>query len=229
MTGRGAWSSIGMSNGSVIFEYIPGKTLQGSEPNKGSAFQAVNLGIRAIQKRINEEGYAPNLIVDGVFGKKSAEGVKWYQAKNGLGADGQAGVKTCTHMWRKYIVLEAAQYGVDPKWLFGQCSHESTFAPHACGYYHEADRGINQINTETYPAITYDLAHDPSFSMDWAAKRFKAAMDKFSGKSTQLQIDCAILSHNSPVGAETLYRTGKPGTAAAADYVSDVRQDAEKY
>jgi hypothetical protein len=107
--------------------------------------------------------------------------------------------------------------------------HESTGDPGACGYYHDLDRGLVQINVEAHPEISKAQAHDPYYALDYTTKRFKAAMDKFAGKGTDLQIQCAILSHNSPAGAVYLYNTGVPGTPAQADYVTSVYRDAQTW
>src|SRR5687767_13842067 len=93
--GRGAWSAIGKDNGSRYYTYIEGKPLDGSNRSKDANYQAVNLGVKAIQARVNAYGYGPPLLVDGVYGRGTAAGVKWVQTKIGIGADGVAGPTTC--------------------------------------------------------------------------------------------------------------------------------------
>lgn len=225
--GRGAWTKTGKDNGSVFYEHLVGKPLDGGSPMKSTAHAAVNLGVRAIQNRLNKEGYTPALTVDGVLGAKSATAIKWYQTKHGMKADGKAGALTCRHMWRAIITEAcAAVPGVDPAIIFGQMVHESSGDPGACGYYNEPDRGLVQINTEAHPEISLEQAHDPYYAIPYSVRRFKAAMDKYDGKGKQVQLACAILQHNSPSGADTYYRTGTFGTNAAQDYVQDVLNDA---
>ncbi|MBT2492067.1 peptidoglycan-binding protein [Streptomyces sp. ISL-96] len=54
-------------------------------------------GIKNIQRPLNNLGWTPALVVDGIFGTKTEAAVKWFQVKNGLSADGIVGNKT----WKK--------------------------------------------------------------------------------------------------------------------------------
>lgn len=47
--------------------------------------------VKELQEKLNAAGMQPPLVVDGVYGPKTAEAVKWYQEKNGLTVDGVAG------------------------------------------------------------------------------------------------------------------------------------------
>lgn len=49
--------------------------------------------VREIQTRLKNWGYYSGP-VDGVYGSKTEEAVRWFQRKNGLSADGQAGSQT---------------------------------------------------------------------------------------------------------------------------------------
>lgn len=49
--------------------------------------------VREIQTRLKNWGYYSGS-VDGVYGSKTEEAVRWFQRKNGLTADGQAGSRT---------------------------------------------------------------------------------------------------------------------------------------
>lgn len=49
--------------------------------------------VREIQTRLKNWGYYSGA-VDGVYGSKTEEAVRWFQRKNGLTADGQAGSQT---------------------------------------------------------------------------------------------------------------------------------------
>jgi peptidoglycan hydrolase-like protein with peptidoglycan-binding domain len=227
--GRSAWSTTGHSNGSNIYEYISGKPQDGSEISKGDAYRAVNLGVKAIQTAINSLGFNPPLVADGVLGPKSADGIKWAQSKLGLRSDGKAGSGTCTALWRSYIAIAAARYGVDPKYLFGQIAQESGYDPGAVGYSNDHDHGLVQINLDTYPDVTWEQAHDPAFATDWSAKRMAAAMKKYSGKGTVLQTNCTILQHNSPANADKLFDTGNYPNSTSKTYVSNILSYAQKW
>ncbi|WP_078888143.1 peptidoglycan-binding protein [Streptomyces sp. NRRL S-118] len=58
-------------------------------------------GVKNIQRRLNDFGWTPPLVVDGIFGAKTEAAVKNFQQKNGLVADGIVGNKT----WRKLVGL----------------------------------------------------------------------------------------------------------------------------
>lgn len=51
-------------------------------------------GVRLVQGRLNTLGYKPVLMVDGNFGTKTENAVKWFQKKNKLEVDGKVGPKT---------------------------------------------------------------------------------------------------------------------------------------
>lgn len=58
-------------------------------------------GVRNLQQRLNDLGCTPPLVVDGNFGPRSDQAAQWFQANNGLTADGMVGNKT----WRRLMGL----------------------------------------------------------------------------------------------------------------------------
>ncbi|MFJ9154250.1 peptidoglycan-binding protein [Streptomyces sp. NPDC102270] len=56
-------------------------------------------GVENIQRRLNELGRTPPLEVDGNFGPRNDEAVRWFQANHGLTADGMVGNET----WRRLM------------------------------------------------------------------------------------------------------------------------------
>lgn len=74
-----------------------------SVPTAGSG--GGSSGVRSVgsqQKEVNLAGYTPKLKQDGVMGAKTRAGVKWYQKKLGVTADGTWGAKTeAAHKKRK--------------------------------------------------------------------------------------------------------------------------------
>lgn len=220
--GRGAWTAVGKDNGSRFYCYIAGKALDGSKPDLNVNYQAVNLGVKAIQNRVNSYGYSQPLTADGVFGMRTAAAVKWVQARLGLYADGVAGPATCKAMWRDLILWFSAAYGVPAPHIYGFMALESTSDPGAVGYTTPSDRGLNQINLNAHPNITVEQAFDPNFSIDYTAKRLQDARLRFSMKGQELQMRCSIAQHNSPREALEWYNTGSPPSARIAMYVEKV-------
>lgn len=68
-------------------------TGSGGSSSSGGGMTSVR-SISAQQKAVNEAGYTPKLVVDGLWGPKTDAGVKWYQKKLGVTADGLWGKGT---------------------------------------------------------------------------------------------------------------------------------------
>jgi peptidoglycan hydrolase-like protein with peptidoglycan-binding domain len=106
----GAWSTARLwqytSNGQ-----LPGyggrldlstDTFTGSGGGTDSGWDWINqtvYPISMIQQKINEAGYSPALDVDNLPGPKTEAGIKWYQAKVGVDADGIVGPITAGKMF----------------------------------------------------------------------------------------------------------------------------------
>ena len=219
--GRGAFTSVGKDNGSSSYVYIAGKPDDGSTPTKGINYEAVNLGVLAIQKRINSLGYTPRLVEDGDLGPGTTRGIKWFQPKYGLTVDGDCGPQTSKALWRPLVARAETQYGVLGHHLFGIASHESLLDPGAVGASTPADRGLVQWNTLN-SGLTIQQAHDPNYALLRAAQRIQAAQIKYKAKGATLQTACSIAQWNAPAWADQWYATGKPPNDLIATYVSNV-------
>lgn len=227
--GRGAWTSTGKDNKSRYYEYILGKPLDGDSAGRDVNYEAVNLGVKAIQARINSFRYSPALLVDGVFGLKSKVAVEWLQTKLGLYADGVVGPATCKAMWRDLLYWYAGVNQVPASHLYGFMFLESSADPAAVGYTTPSDRGLSQINLVAHPYITVQQAFDPHFAINYTADRLAKAREKFSGKTALLQRDCSIAQHNSPLAAQQWYQAGVAPNEKIAQYVRLVLENAAKF
>ena len=227
--GRGAFTPTGKDNGSRWYEYIKGAPLDGALSSKDTNYLAVNLGVKAIQDRINSYGYSPKLVSDGYLGPKTSEAIKWIQRKLHLSDDGQAGPRTCQALWRDLVAWYAGWYGCPADQLWGMTHRESGFDPGAVGYTTPSDRGLCQINLVAHPSVSPSDAHDPWFALNYTAQRFAAGRAQFSGKGFELQRDCAIAQHNSPVAATSWYVNGTPPNSQIEAYVAGVLKAAELY
>lgn len=218
--GRGAWTTNGMSNGTLTryYEYrtSPGWVMQGFEPTKGPAFQAVNLAVKAIQTRCHDL-LTPTIAVtgiDGVFGSKTATAVRAVQTKLGLHADGIIGPNTTKAMWRPLLVTKGK---ITAAIQCGLITQESAWDPAAIGYYTPQDTGLVQINRNAHPDVTLAQAFDPKFAFAWMVQYLTLALAKYP------LLDAAIASYNSPRSAAAWQTNGHPPNSAIALYVQHVK------
>lgn len=227
--GRGAWSSKAKDNGSVRYTYISGKPLDGSTPEKDFNYEAVHLGTKAIQLRLNElvTGFTP-LIGDGKYGPETATRTKAFQKKTGLLEDGAVGAITAGYLWRSLIAYNGRKYNFDPKYLWGQMQFESAGDPGAVGSSNSGDRGLVQINLPSHSEIILEEAFDSHFAFSYSAKRFSDALNKYAGNKER-QLNASILQHNSPRNANLYYASGIYPTESARVYVSSILQKASTY
>lgn len=230
--GRGAFSPVGKDNGQRNYAYVAGKPADGSDGDKDANYQAVHLGVKAIQARVNDYKYSPALVEDGVYGESTKAGVKWVQAKLGFsaaGQDGIAGPNTCRALWRDLLIWFGGVYHVPASHLYGFMMLESLGDPGALGVLTPADRGLNQISEKWHPSITDDQAFDPVFSIDYTAERLGDARAQFSGKSVALKNYCSIAQHNNPLKAQQWYKAEMPPDQQIQDYVNRVLQHASNF
>lgn len=221
-TGRGAWTAIAKGNKSRYYEYIPGKPLDGSEPTRDVNYQAVNLGVKGIQERINAFGCPTQLVTDGVLGPKSQAGIRWVQGFLGLYVDGQAGPTTCKALWHDLIKWFAAYHGVPAPHIWGFMMAESMADPGAVGYSTPSDRGLFQVNLVAHTAVKAQEAFNPVWSVNYTCARLRSARDTYSAKGKVLQTQCGIAQHNAPAWAQQWYNTGSPPNAKIQAYVDKV-------
>ncbi len=217
MTGRGAWTSIGMPPGAGGF-YKLFSPLIGSEPTKNADFQAVNFGVKVIQMRLNGllwlSGSGDRVAQDGVFGSKTDEKVRWAQSLLGLISDGLAGPKTLLALLWPTVKIDA---GPLAKTIGGLCANESGWDPGAVGYYSPDDHGLMQINAPANPTITLAQAFNHRFAFQYATRRINNAL------ATYKSLDIAIASYNSPAWAQQWYRNGYPPNAQILAYVERIK------
>jgi N-acetylmuramoyl-L-alanine amidase len=82
----------------IVFAVFGGVTLTASTPNYQASAAVYKQGstgttVRTIQKKLKSWGYY-NGSVDGIYGSKTKEAVKYFQRKNKLTVDGIVGSKT---------------------------------------------------------------------------------------------------------------------------------------
>lgn len=228
-TGRGAFTAIGKGNGSRYYEYIVGKPLDGGTKTVDTNFEAVNLGVKAIQTRINAYGYSPLLTEDGVLGAKTKAAIVWVQRRLALTADGVAGPATCRALWRDIVTWAGAVKVVPGAHLWGIMLQESVADPGAVGFSTPSDRGLFQINLAVHVEVTPGMAHDPAYAANYTAQRLAQARAKYADKGTTLQTQCSIAQHNSPTAAASWYKTGTAPNDKIATYVERVLTRAKTF
>ncbi len=228
--GRGAFTVVGKDNASRYYCYLAGKPLDGGRKDVNVNYQAVNLGVKALQVRVNAlVTTGEPLVEDGIFGSKTTAKLKIAQTGLGIYSDGIAGPTTCKAMWRDLLIWWGAVYQVPPAHLYGFMMLESVADPGAVGYLTPSDRGLFQINLVAHPLVSEAQAFDPSFSTAYTAKRLSDARAQFAGKGAILQTVASIAQHNSPLAAKQWYTTGSPPNDAIKKYVDLVLGHANQF
>lgn len=220
--GRGAFRPAGKDNLKSNYQLVVDKPLDGASPTKDVNYQAVNLGVKAIQERINSYGlgYIPYLPPSGRYDSQTKIAVATIQGLFGLVQDGIAGPATCRQLWRDLLIWFGGVHHVPASQLYGFMMLESVGDPGAVGYTTPSDRGLNQINLIAHPYITVEQAFDPNFSINYTARRLGDARIRFSSKGVDLKNRCAIAQHNSPRDALSWFNTETPPNENIEKYVN---------
>jgi len=229
--GRGAWTKGGHATGRDYYVWLWYWYNDGFDPEKSYSHRAVHLGVCGIQQMLLLTG--GTVKVSGKYDQQTAKAVKAFQAGRSLKADGVYGPATAQKLTRVLITFMANHHDVPPEIIWGFTALESGFDPAAVGVVNGYDSGLCQINLE--PAahgnqVTPEMAFNPYFNIDYTCRRFKAALAKFDDKGPALQLDCAIIQHNSPKAAQEIYEVGWVGPDEKAGiYLALVKSRAETY
>ena len=73
---------------------------------------------------------------------------------------------------QNYLRTVARRHGINEKRFLAVAGCESSLNPDAVGDSGQS-HGMWQIHWPSHPDVTYDQAHDPGWSTEWAAKHFK--------------------------------------------------------
>lgn len=228
VNGRGAWTTTG-GLWQKLYQLTPAGTEQVgaravTDPTIDLAFndyRAVNAGVKAIQDAAASMGVAKNIAVDGWIGPQTDKAIRALQTLCGVEVDGQFGPMSAKAVFGLILSQAERAANIPGHYLCGIAMQESELDPGAVGYSTPSDKGLVQINTNVQN-VTSAQAFDPYFAANWGAARFAERWQAYAGKGATLQADCAILGHNSPVAAWTLYNTGKWPSQQAKDYVAKV-------
>jgi len=225
-TGRGEWSKRGNLLASSYYSKGASAGLAACDTQDK---WAVNRAVWAIQKLLNKAGWPFEYSsAPGVFGAKTDEVVRKYQAANALTVDGIVGPQTSKSLLRDIVAAEEKTNGIPNRLLWGQVGAESSWDTGCIGYTTPKDVGICQINLYYNQSISCDQAADPLFAVPLSAKRLRTRYNEYKvyGKTDALTWDAAVLSHNSPANALKLIKTGTYPTAQSKAYVDMVKRNA---
>lgn len=218
--GRGAFTRVGKDNGRSWYAWVKGSAIDGSSPEKSFNHEAVHLGVKSIQGRLVQLGYALN--VDGTYGPKVKRAIKDLQKRNGITPTGEVGYATSLLLWKDVIGGVGQSYNFPSGLVWGVMRQESAGDPGAVGYDTPGDRGLFQFNTLVH-AVTYDQAHDFDWATETMFTRFAGAWKKYAGKGVDLRTNCSIMQHKSPVSADLWYENEVSPGPISSDYVSKVK------
>jgi peptidoglycan hydrolase-like protein with peptidoglycan-binding domain len=165
--------------------------------------------IKSQQRTVNQEGYTPKLVVDGIYGPKTEAGVKWYQRKLGVAADGLWGPKT-----------EAAHKRNEGGGSSGGGSSSSIGAPDGTPYLNRNDSGsrVRQLQRALIK-VGEDLPKygaDGKFGAETEAalRSFQRgaglSVDGVYGPKTEDALSDALSGKSSGGGSSVSVPSGKP-------------------
>jgi len=126
-------------------------------------------GIIAIKKELIYNGFDKNIDPElPYFGDAVTNRLIEFQASRlpALVADGQAGQKTLTELFRKRVVATEKKFELTTGALGKKLKLESGYDPIAVGYVDPLDTGIAQINLGAHPDVTKAEAFDPGFAIN---------------------------------------------------------------
>jgi hypothetical protein len=143
-----------------------------------------------------------------VFGAQAEEALRSFQASRNIIRDGVAGPQTCGELFLPRIRVMEIKYRIPGQLLCKKLKLESGLDPACTGPPGTGvDRGIAQINSHWHPGVSDEQAYSPPFAIEYAAKMFRSALDRFGDP------DVALVSYN--VGwayAAEFQQAGKPRT-----------------
>ena len=219
-TGRGAWSS----RGNILNR---GLYLKGCSTNlwKNQDQWAVSRGVLAIQQLLVSNGITLDYSTGpGIFGSRTDAAVRRFQEAVVPPADGLVGRNTMKALLRGPVARLEADAGMPRHWLWAIVGIESGFDPGSVGYSTPYDLGLVQINTKA-ASVSYDLAMDPLYALDWTANRMKEAYTRFLKYNTPIdKWEAAVLHHHAPAWANTYAQTGVWPNDKALAYVNKARE-----
>jgi hypothetical protein len=170
---------------------------------------------------------------NGVFGRSMRQAVIDFQIDEGLTVDGTIGKITGRRIAKDLVQLTQLEYGIPNNLLAGLFRLESAFDAGAQGLdrTRSTDRGWAQISDVHFAEITDQKAYgDLPFVTKFGAEQLTLSRPTTSSPpyAKMGRWDCAILHHNTPVGAKALFETGEYPTQRTAEYVWYVAVSANK-
>ena len=187
--------------------------------------------VLAIEIELSFAGLLDVNKVDGYFAWRTRRAVKQFQAEEGLTADGQVGPITAQYLFLHRVDETERALGIADHLLFGLLYWESRFDPGVIAVNPDGslDRYLAQINDTAHPEVSEVDAADPTYSIPYAGLRMKKAYDWYVKTCEPRAWDCAVLQHNTPLGASKYCAEGVWATEKNRLYVESVRTAASKF
>ena len=167
---------------------------QNAEPAYAAVYQQGNKGatVRTIQKKLKNWGYY-NGEVDGIFGAKTKEAVKYFQRKNGLKVDGIVGNQTLAALGMSTTSSSSSSSGnysdadvqLLARLIYGEARGESYVGQVAVGAV-----VMNRIRSASFPntmsgviyqSYAFTAVDDGQINLTPNATAKKAAQDAMNG------------------------------------------------
>jgi hypothetical protein len=172
--------------------------------------------------------------MNGVFGASMRDAVRRFQQSEGLTVDGTVGPITARRIAKPLVQLYQLAYGIPNNLLAGLMRLESGWDPGAEGVVRlkSTDRGWAQISDVSFPHLSDAFCYaDLPGVVEFAAQQLTDSGRPVPGGPTYAELnrwDCAILHHNTPVGAKYLFENGQVSTPRHGEYIWLVAMNANK-
>ena len=145
--------------------------------------------VRQIQQKLLNWGYYQGE-VDGIYGSRTEAAVRWFQRKNGLSADGQAGPQTLAALGLPTGQTGQAQSSSGDVWLLARLiSAEARGEPYV-GQVAVGAVVLNRVKHPSFPSTVsgviyqtdaFTCVSDGQFDQPIAESAYRAAQDALNG------------------------------------------------
>lgn len=176
---------IGMVVVAALLTPVPEASAQAAILKQGSTGSLV----KSVQTKLKRWGYYTGT-VDGIYGAKTVEAVKYFQRKNGLTADGIVGSKTAAAMGIQLSSSGSTGYSSSDEYLLAKCIYAEARGEPYTGQVAVGAVILNRVRSSSFPNTisgviyqsgAFTAVSDGQINLSPNETAYKAARDAMSG------------------------------------------------